>query len=455
MHLHDTRPAMLRPSRRPRWLICRLTAPPVTPQLSLLTLHHLFALSEFNSPICRLRWSARPFTQFNVAAVRLLRLTLLDKPALAPAREQQATRSTNQPVDSAVVASASKQSRDTARFVPPAVLHDTQAWERWLDGINGEQTFLVSRTLLPQLFERLNHSEQHSHTAVQLTAAGSGLTAQQLNHSMGDNLQQLGAAPAVSTAGTSTSLALLNQRLSEVQSLPLATLVAPQQQRTKQQRASTAIPPAPSLQPPLIQQQKAVFEAVPSADLSTIATLYSPSSMPVNQPHPSHGGTMLHIAAMHNKADVVQWLLSEHGADPNCRAFNHSTPLHWAAGNNAIAALHALLAHGADPTLTSMTHHSTTVGKGSGQTALHWAAESGHVDSVRLLSEWAPQLVAVEDERGRPARELAEAEGRSEVARLVRRLEGEEYVGVKVELAYRGQRIIGAQQRDGSSDPPR
>ena len=166
-------------------------------------------------------------------------------------------------------------------------------------------------------------------------------------------------------------------------------------------------------------------------------------------------GTAASMAAMHNRADVVHWLLTQHQANANSRAFNHSTPLHWAAGNNALASLRALLTHGADPTLTSMTHHSTTVGKGSGQTALHWAAESGHVDSVRLLSEWAPQLVAAEDERGRAARELAEAEGRSEVARLVRQLEAEEYVGVKVALAYRGQRIIGAQQRRAVDDNPR
>lgn len=446
---------MLRPPcyRYRRWLFAPLTAPAKdSPHLlySLQPIQQPSFISTLPSPSCPpIRSVARPFTQFNVAAVRILRLTLLDSPSLLPTVEQQGADSKRQPVDS-----SPPRLRDATRFIPPAVLSDTQAWERWLDGINGEQTFIVSRTLLPHLFDRLNHFEQHSDTTALLTADGSTAATLQLTHTTVDNHNQVSTAPVPSTA-TSTSLALLHQRLSDVQSVPLTSLVAPQRQRTRQQRASSAIPPAPTLQPPLTQQQKAIFAAIPSTDLATLATLYSPSVMSVDQPHPSHGGSMLHVAAMHDRADVVHWLLTQHAAQPNSRAFNYTTPLHWAAGNNAIASLRALLTHGADPTLTSMTHHSTTVGKGSGQTALHWAAESGHMDSVRLLSEWAPQLVAAEDERGRAARELAESEGRSAVARLVRQLESEEYVGVRIELAYRGQRMMAAQQRKPVNDPPR
>ena len=426
---------------RTGWRVIRsIAAAAVTTPLSLPA-----SLLARSSPACPcLRSFSRSFTHFDVAAVRLLRLTLLDKPTLALPTDH--TNSSKQSNDGALTASSQQQS--TACFIAPAVLHDTKAWERWLDGIDGEQTFIVSRTLLPHLFERLNWQHRHSDTTPQLTAAGSASAAPQLTLTADDGLNQANDASIASTEASATPLALLQQHLSVVQSAPLITLVAPQRQRTKQQRSSTAIPPAPSVQSPLTQQQMAIFDAIPTSELSTIASLYSSSVMPVDQPHPTHGGTVLHVAAMHNRAEVVQWLLSEHRAEPNSRAFNHSTPLHWAAGNDAIASLRALLSHGADPTLTSMTHHSNTVGKGSGQTALHWAAESGHVESVRLLSEWAPQLVAVEDERGRAAKELAEAEGRTEVARLARQLESEEYVGVKVELAYRGQRIVGAHRKE-------
>ena len=319
-----------------------------------------------------------------------------------------------------------------------------------MDGVDGEQTFLVSRTLFPQLLERLNAGEGQSTDTTARVAADSSTptTLQRAGRAVDERTQ----ASSVQVATSTTSVALLQRQLDAVHSSPLATLVAPQHQRTKQLRASTAIPPAPTLQVPLTAQQKAIFAAISSATLDAFAIQWSAADMSVLRPHPSHGGTVLHVAAMHDRADVVEWLLNEQRAPVDSRAFNHSTPLHWAAGNNALASMRALLAHGADPTLVSMTHHSSTVGKGSGQTALHWAAESGHVHSVQLLSEWAPQLVAVQDERGRGAKELAESEGRSEVVRLVQRLESEEYVAVKVELAYRGQRIIGAQQRrDGGA----
>jgi len=43
------------------------------------------------------------------------------------------------------------------------------------------------------------------------------------------------------------------------------------------------------------------------------------------------------------------------GADVNARAGNGSTPLHWAAGCGAAAAVAALLAAGADATIASYT----------------------------------------------------------------------------------------------------
>ncbi|RYG55307.1 ankyrin repeat domain-containing protein [archaeon] len=49
-------------------------------------------------------------------------------------------------------------------------------------------------------------------------------------------------------------------------------------------------------------------------------------------------------------------------------------------------------------------------GKGSGQIALHWAAESNHTDIVRFLSDVSLLSVAAVDERGRTARDAAASE---------------------------------------------
>lgn len=50
-------------------------------------------------------------------------------------------------------------------------------------------------------------------------------------------------------------------------------------------------------------------------------------------------------------------------------------------------------------------------GRGSGQTPLHWAAESNHAAVVSFLTSAAPLLAEAIDERGRTARALAVREG--------------------------------------------
>ena len=70
----------------------------------------------------------------------------------------------------------------------------------------------------------------------------------------------------------------------------------------------------------------------------------------------------------------------------------------------------ALLEAGADPLSRTWTWDRSVFGRGSGQTPLHWAAESGHREVTELLLHHHPDtttggempilMAAVPDERG-------------------------------------------------------
>jgi ankyrin repeat protein len=69
------------------------------------------------------------------------------------------------------------------------------------------------------------------------------------------------------------------------------------------------------------------------------------------------GAAALHLAVMHNRADMAKQLLKA-GANPNALNEEHLTPLHWAAtyGNTPLAKL--LLDEGAEVNTTD--HHGNT-----------------------------------------------------------------------------------------------
>lgn len=154
------------------------------------------------------------------------------------------------------------------------------------------------------------------------------------------------------------------------------------------------------------------------------------------------------------RLESVVHLLLAGGVDVNAAARNGSTALHWAAGAGNLALVRILLEHGANPYAQSYTwrcaekgetrmlmlfvRYATlscrreVYGRGSGQTPLHWAAESNHADVVAFLAEAAPLLPGTVDERGRTPRDLALREGASAAGTALLAAETTPLVAVEV-----------------------
>ena len=320
------------------------------------------------------------------------------------------------------------------------MLRDPALRDAWLDSIDGERTFLISKQLVPDLYHALHIKQQTQPHQQALPATPADRSTAHLlpsSSSSGSAALPLTVPPSPSLP---SSLVHLSERLQQVGSVTLSDAFSTRAKRQREDSHSTAIGSPPPLLPPLSPAQQQLFDLVSSNDLPSFLSLYSPSHMSIHLPHPEHGATLLHVAALYSLPHFISHLLSL-SADPNALAFNHSTPLHWAAGAGSLPCTRLLLQAGADPLARTMTWWRSEGGRGSGQTAAHWAGESGFEEVVGLLAEWEPGVVVEEDERGRTVRDVAEAEGKREVVAKLQDSEKEEYVAVKLRLLYTGQQV--------------
>ncbi len=92
------------------------------------------------------------------------------------------------------------------------------------------------------------------------------------------------------------------------------------------------------------------------------------------------GRRAIHLAAVNDHAEVIEWLVAESNASVNEKIrVTRMTPLHLAASSGSTDSIAALLRLGADPTARNA----------SGATPLMLAAEHGHAGSVRaILFPW-------------------------------------------------------------------
>lgn len=124
--------------------------------------------------------------------------------------------------------------------------------------------------------------------------------------------------------------------------------------------------------------------------------------------------TPLHKAAAAAKdgAPVVVAYLLEHGANVDARDIEGMTPLHLA---NTSAVAEALLAHGANPHVSSKGHDEDTTG---GLTPLHTAAARGKSGVMKLLLKRGIP-VNVRDNAGRTPLHHAAEVGTGSAARVL------------------------------------
>lgn len=118
--------------------------------------------------------------------------------------------------------------------------------------------------------------------------------------------------------------------------------------------------------------------------------------------------TPLHYAAGDGHPQMVRLLL-EHGAKVNARTDMGATALHMAAGMNYREIVSLLIAKGAD----------VNAKDAAGYPPLHKAAEGDCVDATKLLIQKGADMSA-KDKQGETSLSLAEREGHTAVAALLR-----------------------------------
>lgn len=101
------------------------------------------------------------------------------------------------------------------------------------------------------------------------------------------------------------------------------------------------------------------------------------------------GKTPLHLAAAHDREDIVELLL-RHNADVMAKSDGSWTPLHNACELGFEKIVRMLLNAGSDPNAKLL----------NGMTALHYAAQNGHLEVVKCLLERPETKRAVRDATG-------------------------------------------------------
>ncbi|CAB3231872.1 unnamed protein product [Arctia plantaginis] len=127
-------------------------------------------------------------------------------------------------------------------------------------------------------------------------------------------------------------------------------------------------------------------------------------------------GRLLHQAALWDNLELLQELLAS-GAAVDARDGSQRSALHAAALAERSGCLAALCASGAD--LNACSDNAT-----GGKTALHIAAERGHVENVKTLLAAGASLNVL-DSSGNTALALAERNSHRHAAHALREARGE------------------------------
>lgn len=136
-------------------------------------------------------------------------------------------------------------------------------------------------------------------------------------------------------------------------------------------------------------------------------------------------------------------LLLQLGADPNARAQNGSTPVHWASGSGAHDCVAELLDWGGGSARQqTSTWHSSVAGGGSGQTAVHWACDSGHARVLETLADRDVTALTLSDERRATPAAVATAGKHKSLGQAVLKRLVEPYCRVRVVVEASGDAAL-------------
>ena len=125
-------------------------------------------------------------------------------------------------------------------------------------------------------------------------------------------------------------------------------------------------------------------------------------------PYMMHGPSPLHMAAEQGNLTEITQLISQ-GEDVNVRDMVGRTPLHYAVGEQHIAAVELLMLNGANPDIKDEQYRVTP---------LHWATGSGNIDIVRLI---IPRIeyIDAKNKYGETAADIASELHEDEILRIL------------------------------------
>jgi ankyrin repeat protein len=133
---------------------------------------------------------------------------------------------------------------------------------------------------------------------------------------------------------------------------------------------------------PSIDQK--LFDAIENGDhVAAILAILDAKSVDINLAD-SHRNSLLHMAVLHRREDLVVALI-ERGVNVNACNIDNETPLHWAARKGFHSLSVKLIDRGAD------LHASNTLGF----TPLHMASSKGHLWLAVALVERGADITAV------------------------------------------------------------